>query len=69
MTDERHHPTARNGSAWLRDQARWSAALLLFAGILPVVEPTGLHLLGALGCLVGAGLALFLGEKHQQRMS
>ena len=64
MTDQRHHPTVRNGSAWPRDQARWFAALLVFAGILLVFEPTGLHILGALGCLVGAGLALFLGKKQ-----
>ncbi len=71
--DSRNHPTVRRGTRWWRRQSWTLAILLTFIGILLLRDPTGWSIGGAVACMGGAGLSIYLGEimvkklRHEHR--
>lgn len=63
--DAKNYPTVRRGTGWLRHQSIYAAAVLLGLGILLFVrDPNALQILGGVGCIAGAGLVIYFGEKQ-----
>ena len=63
--DAKNHPTVRRGTGWLRHQSIYAAVVLVALGIVLFVRnPNALQILGGVGCIAGAGLSIYFGEKQ-----
>ncbi|MDN3905824.1 hypothetical protein [Arthrobacter sp. YD2] len=66
--DARNHPAVRRGTGWWRFQTGLAAVVFWGLAILLLREPTVLHVLGAVACIAGAGLALYFGQQQIRKL-